>query len=96
MADFPVFKERQMWAMTIPLEKARELFDIYKYESMKQQTNFDPRILLPEKTLRHKFKHMTNIIKLLTYQNKTPQKPLIFVCPAEYSELFCNEWAKES
>lgn len=37
-----------MWAMTIPLEKMRELFDLYKAEYKKKHTYFDPRILFPK------------------------------------------------
>lgn len=28
--DFPVIKEREMWAITISVDKFRELFEIYK------------------------------------------------------------------
>lgn len=46
--DFPVIKEREMWAMTIPLDKMRELFELYKEENKKKKTYFDPRILFPK------------------------------------------------
>lgn len=35
---------------------------------------------------------MANTIKHATYETS---EPALFVCPAEYSELFCMEWKKD-
>lgn len=42
--------------------------------------------------MRRKFQHMANTIK---YASHEACQPAIFVCPAEYAEMFCMQWAKD-
>jgi hypothetical protein len=90
--DYPVLKERELWALTIPTHQLRNLFQLYHRECYKQKlTFFDPRILFPANVITRKFRHMANAIKYASHQ---ASEPAIFVCPAEYVEMFCTEWKK--